>query len=76
MNFLNIDRKDIEAYVKGLPDDCLLRELRVSEQAIDSYIFDNSLMLDMFIYLIDVIQEECVVRLAKRLEEETAAQNP
>ena len=63
-------------YVKALSDSRLLLELRASEQAIDSDIFEDSLIFDVFVYLVQYIQEECVVRLAKRIEEETAAQTP
>ena len=67
MIFLDIQVKDIEAYVKKLSDKCLLRELHVAEQAIDSDIFSESCMMDVFIYLIERIHEECVSRLEKRL---------
>jgi len=67
MIFLDIQVEDIEAYVKKLSDKCLLHELHVAEQAIDSDIFKESCMMDVFIYLIECIHEECVSRLEKRL---------
>ena len=47
MIFLDIEVKDIEAYVKKLSDKCLLHELHVAEQAIDSDIFKESCMMDV-----------------------------
>lgn len=70
------EENDFLPRLSKLSDKQLVTEYFTVTTIIDKGLVDDSYMLDLFIALDTFLPRECMRRLAKRIEEETAAQNP